>query len=89
MLSVECEILSTVGPLGEEVKQAGVDFLVTVGELPALIGEGVNDGMEVKNFGDCDQAGLFLKEQLQPGDLLLVKGSRSAGMEKVIERLTD
>ena len=75
--------------LSDEVKQAGVDVLVTVGELPALIGEGVNEGVEVQNFEDCEQAGLFLKKHLQSGDLLLVKGSRSAGMGKVIEELTD
>lgn len=75
--------------LGREVEQAGVEILVSVGDLPALIGEGVNDGVEIQNFKDCDQAGLFLKEQLRPSDLLLVKGSRSAGMEQVIERLKD
>ena len=64
-------------------------MLVTVGDLPALIAEDVGDGVEVQSFENCDQAGLFLKEQLKSGDLLLVKGSRSAGMEKVIERLTD
>lgn len=75
--------------LGGEIEQAGVDVLVSVGELPALIGEGVSSGVEIQNFDNCEQAGLFLKEQLKSGDLLLVKGSRSAGMENVIERLTD
>ena len=75
--------------LGLEIDKAGIDMLVTVGDLPALIAEDVGDGVEVQSFENCDQAGLFLKEQLKSGDLLLVKGSRSAGMEKVIERLTD
>lgn len=75
--------------LAAEVEAAGVELLVTVGELPALIGEGLGAEIEVKNFADCEQAGLFLKEKLEQGDLLLVKGSRSAGMEKVIERLKD
>ncbi|NOX99862.1 MAG: UDP-N-acetylmuramoyl-tripeptide--D-alanyl-D-alanine ligase, partial [Verrucomicrobia bacterium] len=74
---------------GAEVENSGVDLLVTVGELPALIAAGVGADVEIKSFENCDQAGLFLKQQLKSGDLLLVKGSRSAGMEKVIERLTD
>ncbi len=75
--------------LGVEVEKSGVDLLVTVGELSALIGAGLGAGVEIKSFENCDQAGLFLKEQLKSDDLLLVKGSRSAGMEKVIERITD
>ncbi|MCF6314278.1 MAG: UDP-N-acetylmuramoyl-tripeptide--D-alanyl-D-alanine ligase [Verrucomicrobiales bacterium] len=75
--------------LATEVAEAGVELLVTVGELPGLIGEGLQGKIEVRNFADCDQAGQFLKETLEQGDLLLVKGSRSAGMEKVIERLKD
>lgn len=75
--------------LAVEVNRAGVDVLVTIGELPALIGEGLGNGIEVWNFADCGQGGRFLKDCLEPGDLLLVKGSRSAGMEGVINRLKD
>ena len=75
--------------LGGVVKGAGVDVLVTVGDLAALAAESVGSGVEAKSFEDCEQAGSFLKERLESGDLLLVKGSRSAGMEKVIERLND
>lgn len=75
--------------LAEEVNRAGIDALVTIGDMPALIGEGVDDRVENWNFDDCGQGGPFLKEYLKPGDLLLVKGSRSAGMEKVIDRLKD
>lgn len=75
--------------LADEVERAGLDVLVTVGELPALIAEGLKGSIEVQQCVDCDQAGSFLKQYLRAGDLLLVKGSRSAGMEKVIERLKD
>lgn len=75
--------------LAAEVNRAGVDMLVTIGDMPALIGEGLNNGVEVCKFDDCEQGGLFLRDWLEPGDLLLVKGSRSAGMEVVIDRLND
>ncbi len=75
--------------LAAEVNRAGVDAVVTIGELPALIAAGLADGVEVWSFDDCEQGGLFLKQFLASGDLLLVKGSRSAGMEGVIDRLKD
>lgn len=75
--------------LGDEVKAAGVNLLVTVGDLPAMASENLNGNVEVQKFSNCDSAGAFLKEHLKAGDLLLIKGSRSAGMEKVIERLKD
>ncbi|MFK5921970.1 MAG: UDP-N-acetylmuramoyl-tripeptide--D-alanyl-D-alanine ligase [Verrucomicrobiota bacterium] len=75
--------------LAKEVARAGVVLLVTVGDLPALMAESLEGKVEVKKFADCDQAGLFLQQNLSAGDLLLVKGSRSAGMEKVIKILND
>ena len=73
--------------LGEEVEAAGIDLLVTVGELPALAAENLQESVESQIFADCESAAVFLKAHLKADDLLLVKGSRSAGMEKVIEGL--
>jgi UDP-N-acetylmuramoyl-tripeptide--D-alanyl-D-alanine ligase len=40
-----------------------------------------------KFFETPQEAGKFLAEFLRPGDLLLVKGSRSVKMERIIEEL--
>ena len=64
--------------LGEYISKRSVDLLVTVGEKAA----GISGG---NNFPDHESAAEFLRESLSPGDLVLVKGSRAAGMEKVIE----
>jgi UDP-N-acetylmuramyl pentapeptide synthase len=37
-----------------------------------------------RNFSTHEEAAAFLRGILVPGDLVLVKGSRSAGMERVI-----
>lgn len=73
--------------LGERVIENGVDVLVTVSERAALINEGADGLGENHHFSTHGEASAFLKELLTPGDLVLVKGSRAAAMEKVIEGL--
>lgn len=70
--------------LGERVVENGIDVLVTVGDRASLINEGAVGLAENRNFATHEEASVFLREILAAGDLVLVKGSRSAGMEKVI-----
>ncbi|MEX2580390.1 MAG: UDP-N-acetylmuramoyl-tripeptide--D-alanyl-D-alanine ligase [Verrucomicrobiales bacterium] len=71
--------------LGERAVENAVDALITVGERAAVINRSA-DGLDVnRNFATHEEAAAFLKDYLNPGDLVLVKGSRAAGMEKVIE----
>ena len=44
-------------------------------------------GEESVHVDDVDAAVALLREELQPGDVVLVKGSRSAGLERVAEAL--
>ena len=73
--------------LGESVVSNGVDVLVTVGERAALIGEKAGAIPKVANFAAHDEAAAFLSDVLAPDDMVLVKGSRAAAMEKVIDLL--
>jgi UDP-N-acetylmuramoyl-tripeptide--D-alanyl-D-alanine ligase len=70
--------------LGERVAEEGVEILVTVGERAARINERAGRLAVNRNFPTHEEAAAFLRETLAPGDLVLVKGSRSAGMERVI-----
>lgn len=70
--------------LGERVAEQGIDCLVTVGERAARINERASGLAENRNFPTHEEAAAFLRDLLAPGDLVLVKGSRSAGMERVI-----
>ena len=68
--------------IGHEAAALGVDVLVTVGEEAAGYGEGF-DG-ESYAAATPEEAGALLEEIAQPGDRVLVKGSRSAGLERVL-----
>lgn len=75
--------------LGEEVAHAGVDVLVTVGPLARRIAEGARaEGMAAEAVRPCmtaDEASEVLDDLLDAGDIVLVKASRSVGLERVVE----
>jgi UDP-N-acetylmuramoyl-tripeptide--D-alanyl-D-alanine ligase len=51
------------------------------------IAAGMSPG-RVRFFDDAAKAAEFLAEMIEPGDLLLVKGSRGVKMERVVETLS-
>ena len=72
---------------------ASADMLVTVGFRARLMAEAALDaGMTDENVrsyeqGESERAGLELEKELQPGDIVLVKGSQSIRMERAVEVL--
>lgn len=68
--------------VGEHARAAGIDFVVGVG-LPA------RDYGPDELVADPGEAAELLAEMLEPGDAVLVKGSRSAGLEAVAEQLVE
>ena len=68
--------------VGEHARGAGVDFVIGVG-LPA------RDYDPDELVADPGEAAELLAARLEPGDAVLVKGSRSAGLEAVAEALPD
>ncbi|MBW8481016.1 UDP-N-acetylmuramoyl-tripeptide--D-alanyl-D-alanine ligase [Actinomadura parmotrematis] len=77
--------------IGRHVARSGVAGLVTVGEAAAAMAAGA--GQVASWTGECVQvddvgaAVAALSERLRPRDVVLVKGSRVAGLERVAERL--
>jgi UDP-N-acetylmuramoyl-tripeptide--D-alanyl-D-alanine ligase len=67
---------------GEQAARLGIDVLVTVGEPALGYAEGF-DG-ETYSVGSPEEAGALLEEVALPGDRVLVKGSRSVGLERVL-----
>ena len=66
--------------VGESARAGGIDLLIGVGE-PA------RDYGPDELLGTPEEAAEWLAAQAEPGDTILVKGSRSAGLEAVAETL--
>lgn len=73
---------------GERAARAGFALVAGVGELARELAEGARGaGAEARWFPDAAAAAEWLESEAREGDLVLVKGSRGVGLEKVVERL--
>jgi UDP-N-acetylmuramoyl-tripeptide--D-alanyl-D-alanine ligase len=68
--------------IGERAAALGIDLLVTVGGAALAYADGF-DG-ETHSVVTPEEAGALLEEVARPGDRVLVKGSRSVGLERVL-----
>jgi len=68
--------------IGRHADELGVDVLVTVGESALPFGDDF-DG-EKHAVASPEEARAILEELARPGDRVLIKGSRSAGLERVV-----
>jgi len=79
--------------LGEEAASIGTQFLIGVGKHASEISEGARAaGLSPERIietATTDEAATALRKLLDAGDLLLLKGSRSVGMERIIEVLLE
>ena len=79
--------------IGEAVAVHGIDVLVTAGEKARRIADGaLASGMSSDRVRPCatpDEASEVLDDLLEPGDLVLVKASRSMRLESVVEGIVN
>jgi len=83
--------------VGEAAARSGLTVLIAVGGDAGWIAEaaraaprsGGGDLSEIHHVPDTAGAAVLLGEFLRPGDLVLVKGSRSMRMEKILEALEE
>ncbi len=73
---------------GQAAAEAGLDLVAGVGgNARHLAAAACTGGVASIFLPDADAAGLWLRENLQPGDAVLVKGSRGVHLERAIEAL--
>ena len=74
--------------VGETAATLGVDQLITIGDAAELIAEAARTaGLDkVSSARSTGEAARLLGEIAEPGDLVLIKGSRAARTEEVIEQ---
>ncbi len=68
--------------IGQIAGELGIDLLVTVGEPALAYADGFQG--DTHAVGSAEEAGALLEELAMPGDRVLIKGSRSVGLERVL-----
>jgi UDP-N-acetylmuramoyl-tripeptide--D-alanyl-D-alanine ligase len=67
------------------------DILVTVGIRSRKIAEGALDGLlsekNIFQFDTSDEASIFVQDIIKESDIILIKGSQSTRMEKIVEEI--
>lgn len=77
---------------GREIADLGIDLLLGVRGLAEKLIEGAGetlrfDSRSARFYASSDEAAEALVALIEPGDLILVKGSRGVRTEKIVERL--
>lgn len=79
--------------VGRIVCDLGIAAFAAVGEMMSLAAEEIHLKKDKKplvfTFKNSDEAKKNIKNILRHGDTVLIKGSRSMGMEKILEGITD
>lgn len=78
------------GQIGQAVAEAGIEVLVTVGELGAIIGQSARRAradMQTHHFATAAECAEGVGELIAAGDAVLLKASRAVGLEVVAEKL--
>ena len=68
-----------------------IDVVVGVGKRSQALLEGAREtGLKaLHHFADAKSAGEFLKDEIREGDLVLIKGSRGVGLDKIVTLLEE
>ncbi len=75
--------------IGIRAVESGIDILVVIGEEAKVILQGACEvkqrAIQTEFFLDTKSASEFLKERTHPGDVVLMKASRGAALERILE----
>ena len=91
MAELGAQTQSLHAELGRAVAEAGVDLLIAVGAAPrttaGIAREERPDDLQVECFDDAPAVCDHLQKLIRADDIILVKGSRTARLERVVQEL--
>ena len=72
---------------GRHMSEAGIDVLIGVRGLAQAIVEGARaSGVQAEFVSTPEEAGEWLKREIKPGDVVLLKASRGVRLERALEK---
>lgn len=88
MLELGRESVASHKRVGKHLFECGINKLIVVGERALDIANGAREaGMkddDIFAFPNSDDAKIFVQNRIKEGDLVLIKGSQGARMEKIV-----
>lgn len=75
--------------LAAPVEQAGLDRLILVGQETAPLADAVRGIVPVERVEDAASASEKLRQDLREGDIILVKGSNSLGLSRLVSAMAE
>lgn len=75
--------------LAGPIEAAGVESVLLVGAETAPLASRLEGRVALAHGADADEALRSLRTQLRPGDVILVKGSNSVGLSRLVAALVD
>jgi len=91
MKELGTETIAWHGDAGRRAAEANIDLIVAHGDFARhVVGAAIEAGMDASRLADCktlEAVQTVLDCWLEPGDVVLVKGSRAMWMERVVEWL--
>lgn len=73
--------------LADPIRQAKVDMAILVGEEMAPLADRLAGTLALEHVGTADAATQILKERIHADDAILIKGSNSVGLSRVVAAL--
>lgn len=90
MLELGSEGAALHAGCGETMAERGVTAIIGVrGQAAALVEAASAAGADASFVATPEEAGQWMRGNLQPGDVVLLKGSRGVRLEKTLEQLQD
>jgi len=77
--------------VGRLIVDMGIEEFIAIGEMMSLAADEVekDKGRNIHRFRDVEEAKGYIRDMLGPGDIVLLKGSRKMGMERLLGVIRD
>jgi UDP-N-acetylmuramoyl-tripeptide--D-alanyl-D-alanine ligase len=74
--------------LAEPLQKSGINDIWLAGPDMAYLRDALGDDKDVVYRSDADELGIYVIDNIRPGDVLMIKSSKGTGFGRIVEALT-